>query len=261
MWTGPDGESHRQKLAHDDRRKSAGQYRWPLGPLKLAAGDRVGYAIEALDNDAVDGPQKGSSRQQTLVVYSAAEHRREALRRATELWERLLAHLATRMEGPDRDGRKSEDKVRAQEPVDASGLALAGDIVSAARALARERDRNEALVSALQHVGQDVAARVRATSDSRRSGCACPAGARSWTWMAADPGGPGGDLRPGEGRPLPRVAARPAEAGGAPRAGRAAGAGAAGAGEAHRAVPEHARPGPGEDPPAGRAPSGSGWRS
>ena len=168
VWTGPDGQSHRQKLAHDDGRKSSGQYRWPLSALKLAAGDRVTYAIEALDNDAVDGPQKGTSRQQTLVVYSAAEHRREALRRAAELWERLLAHLATRMEGPDRDGRKSEDKVRAQEPVDTSGLALAGDIVSTGRALARERDRNEALVAALEHVGRDVAARVRATADSRK---------------------------------------------------------------------------------------------
>jgi len=168
VWTGPDGQSHRQKLAHDDGRKSSGQYRWPLGPLKLSAGDRVAYSIEAQDNDAVDGPQKGSSRQQTLVVYSAAEHRREALRRATELWERLLAHLATRMEGPDRDGRKSDDKVRSQEPVDTSGLVLSGDIVATARALARERDRNEALVSALQHVGADVAARVRATADARK---------------------------------------------------------------------------------------------
>src|SRR5215469_1794508 len=168
VWTGPDGQSHRQKLAHDDGRKSSGQYRWPLGPLKLSAGDRVTYGVEALDNDAVDGPQKGSSRQQTLVVYSAAEHRREALRRAAELWERLLAHLATRMEGPDRDGKKSEDKVRAQEPVDASGLALAGDIVSTGRALSRERDQNEALVSALLHVGEDVATRVRATSDSHK---------------------------------------------------------------------------------------------
>ncbi|HET9157970.1 MAG TPA: DUF4175 domain-containing protein, partial [Myxococcaceae bacterium] len=76
--------------------------------------------------------------------------------------------LATRMEGPDRDGKKSEDKVRAQEPVDASGLALSGDIVATARALSRERDRNEALVSALLHVGEDVAARVRATSDARK---------------------------------------------------------------------------------------------
>ncbi len=168
VWTGTDGQSHRQKLAHDDGRKSSGQYRWPLAGLKLAAGDRVTYAVEALDNDAVDGAQKGTSRQQTLVVYSAAEHRREALRRATELWERLLAHLATRIEGPDRDSRKTEDKVRAQEPVDLSGLALAGDIVSTARALARERDRNEALVAALEHVGRDVAGRVRATSDSRK---------------------------------------------------------------------------------------------
>lgn len=168
VWTDPEGQAHRQKLAHDDGRKSSGQYRWPLSALKLTAGDRVTYAVEALDNDAVDGPQKGTSRQQTLVVYSAAEHRREALRRAAELWERLLGHLATRMEGPDRDVRKSEDKVRAQEPVDTSGRVLAGDLVGTARALARERDRNEALVAALEHVGQDVASRVRATSDSRK---------------------------------------------------------------------------------------------
>jgi hypothetical protein len=168
VWTTPDGQSHRQKLAHDDGRKSAGQYRWPLGPLKLGAGDRISYSVEALDNDAVDGPQRGASRQQMLVVYSAAEHRREALRRASELWERLLAHLATRMEGPDRDARKSEDKVRSQEPVDLSGLTLGGDIVGTARALARERDRNEALVAALEHVGQDVTARVRGTSDARK---------------------------------------------------------------------------------------------
>jgi len=168
VWTGPDGQPQRQKLAHDDGRKTTGQYRWPLAALKLGAGDRVTYGIEALDNDAVDGPQRGTSRQQTLVVYSAAEHRREALRRAAELWERLLAHLATRMEGPDRDPRKTEDKVRAQEPVDMSGLALSGDIVATARALARERDRNDALVSALEHVGADVAARVRATSESRK---------------------------------------------------------------------------------------------
>ncbi|MGZ6096892.1 MAG: DUF4175 family protein, partial [Myxococcaceae bacterium] len=168
VWTGPDGQSHRQKLAHDDGRKSSGQYRWQLSPLKLGPGDRVNYALEALDNDAVDGPQKGTSREQTLFVYSAAEHRREALRRAAELWERLVAHLATRMEGPDRDARKSEDKVRAQEPVDTSGIVLAGDLVGTARALARERDRNEALVSALEHVGQDVAARVCSTSDTRK---------------------------------------------------------------------------------------------
>jgi len=168
VWTGPDGQAHRQKLAHDDGRRSFGQYRWQLSTLKLGPGDRVTYAVEALDNDAVDGPQKASSRQQTLIVYSAAEHRREALRRASELWERLVAHLATRMEGPDRDGKKTEDKVRAQEPVDASGLILAGDLVGTARELARERDRNEALVSALQHVGQDVAVRVRSTSDARK---------------------------------------------------------------------------------------------
>ena len=168
VWTGPDGQSHRHPLTHDDGRKSGGQFKWALAPLKLGPGDRIAYAIEATDNDAVDGPQKGTSRQQTLVVYSAAEHRREALRRATELWERLLMHLATRMEGPDRDRTKTADKVRAQEPVDTSGTTLGTDFVATGRALARERDRNEALVSALAHVGEDVLGKVRATSESRK---------------------------------------------------------------------------------------------
>ena len=168
VWTGADGQPHRQPLAHDDGRKSGGQFKWALAPLKLAAGDRITYAIEATDNDAVDGPQKGTSRQQTLVVYSAAEHRREALRRAAELWERLLAHLATRMEGPDRDRQKTAEKVKAQEPVDTSGLTLGSDFVTIGRTLARERDRNEALVSALAHVGEDVVGRVKATSESRK---------------------------------------------------------------------------------------------
>jgi hypothetical protein len=168
VWTGPDGRTHRQKLPHDDGRKSAGQHRWSLGGLKLSPGDRLQYAVEALDNDAVDGPQRGVSRQQTLVVYSAAEHRREALRRANELWERLIGHLATRMEGPDRDGQKAPEKIRAQEPVDASGLALATDILATGRALGRERDRNEALVGALTHIGQDTQTRVRATADARK---------------------------------------------------------------------------------------------
>src|SRR5262249_59867455 len=87
VWTGPNGQQHRQPLAHDDGRKSGGQFKWALGPLKLAAGDRIVYAIEATDNDAVDGPQKGTSRQQTLMVYSAAEHRREALRPAARTRE------------------------------------------------------------------------------------------------------------------------------------------------------------------------------
>jgi hypothetical protein len=113
VWTGADGQSHRQKLAHDDGRKSFGQYRWPLATLKLAAGDRVTYAVETLDNDAVDGPQKSTSRQQTLVVYSAAEHRREACvgRRALGAPARTPRHAHG---GPDRDPRKTDDKVRAQ---------------------------------------------------------------------------------------------------------------------------------------------------
>src|SRR5712692_6970435 len=71
-------------------RRLRGTYSWELSPLRLRAGDKVTYAVEARDNDAVDGPQRGASATQVLKVFSAAEHSREALLRAQALWERLV---------------------------------------------------------------------------------------------------------------------------------------------------------------------------
>src|SRR3954469_21150982 len=56
-----------------------GSYSWELSQLHLRPGDKVTYAVEAKDNDAVDGPQKGASAVQVLKVFSAAEHSRESL--------------------------------------------------------------------------------------------------------------------------------------------------------------------------------------
>src|SRR6266852_2931778 len=42
-------------------RRLRGTYSWELSPLRLRAGDKVTYAIEARDNDAIDGPQRGAS--------------------------------------------------------------------------------------------------------------------------------------------------------------------------------------------------------
>jgi hypothetical protein len=75
-----------------------GSYAWQLAPLSLRAGDRVSYHLEALDNDAVDGPQKGVSATQSIKIFSAAEHSREALVHAQALWERLVALLGDRLE-------------------------------------------------------------------------------------------------------------------------------------------------------------------
>src|SRR6266850_1684143 len=75
-----------------------GAYVWELAPLHLRPGDRVSYHLEAKDNDAVDGPQRGVSATQAIKVFSAAEHTRESLIRAQAIWERLVALLGDRLE-------------------------------------------------------------------------------------------------------------------------------------------------------------------
>jgi hypothetical protein len=149
-------------------KKSQGTWHWALAGLKLSPGDRLSYFLEATDNNAVDGAQKGSSRSQTLHVYSAAEHRQEALQKVEALWERMVLHLADRMEGPDRSRTKDLAAVGAQARVDESGHALAGDLVSTGRLLGQERDRVEALVAALANIGERMGRAVRSTSDARR---------------------------------------------------------------------------------------------
>lgn len=81
-------------------RRLRGSYGWELAPLKLRPGDKVSYHLEAKDNDAVDGPQRGVSATQAIKVFSASEHTRESLLRAQALWERLVALLGDRLEEP-----------------------------------------------------------------------------------------------------------------------------------------------------------------
>ena len=169
VYQTPGGAEVRVPLPLEAGRRSLGTFRWPLAGLKLSAGARVTYFLEALDNDAVDGPQKGTSRAQSLHVYSAAEHRQEALRRVEALWERMVTHLADRMEGPDRARTKDLKAVTAQTAVDESGHALSGDLVATARQLGQERDRVEALVAAVANIGERLGRSVRTTSDARRS--------------------------------------------------------------------------------------------
>jgi hypothetical protein len=169
VYQPPGGSEVRVPLPFEAGRRSLGTFRWPLSGLKLSAGARVTYFLEALDNDAVDGPQKGTSRSQALHVYSAAEHRQEALRKVEALWDRMVMHLADRMEGPDRARTKDLKAVSAQTAVDESGHALSLDLVLTGHQLGQERDRVEALVAAVTNIGDRLGRSVRFTSDARRS--------------------------------------------------------------------------------------------
>src|SRR4051812_5163664 len=96
-----------------------GTYSWELAPLHLRPGDKVTYSVEARDNDAIDGPQKGASAVQVLKIFSAAEHSRESLLRAQALWERLVAVTADRIEEPpppsDKDSQAWYSRTSAKD--------------------------------------------------------------------------------------------------------------------------------------------------
>jgi len=163
-----DREDRRMPLPVDDERRSKGEFRWDLGPLKLAAGERVSYYLAARDNDEVSGHKLGVSRTQSIKIYSASEHRREAVRKAEALWERLVAHLAGRLEGPDRDADREPEKIAAQSSLDQTGGELASEMLQAARELSRQRDSPEELWTALTNIAHGFQRRVRNTATYRR---------------------------------------------------------------------------------------------
>jgi len=163
-----DRVEQRITLPLEDERRAKGEYRWDLGPLKLAAGERVSYYLAARDNDEVSGKKLGVSRTQSIKIYSASEHRREAVRKAEALWERLVGHLAARLEGPDRSGEIEPEKIASQNSVDQSASELASEMLQAARELSRQRDSPEELWTALNNIGHALQRRVRNTSAYRR---------------------------------------------------------------------------------------------
>ncbi len=169
VFRAPGKAEQRLKLAHDDGRSTKGQYRWDTSALKLLPGQSVSYYLEAVDNDGVAGPKKGVSRTQELKLYSATEHRREAVHKAELLWERLVTHLADRMESSDRQAPKREfDEVRAGAALDERGITLSSDAIELASELGRERDAPNELVDAIQNAGAQLRGVVASTSGARR---------------------------------------------------------------------------------------------
>ncbi|WNG21062.1 DUF4175 family protein [Cystobacter fuscus] len=161
-------EESRIPLPRQDGRRDKGTYNWNLGTLKVQPGDRISYFIEAKDNDAVEGPKRGVSRTQVLRVYSAAEHLRAALQKVEALWDRMVDHLADRLEGPEREKVRDAKKVLAAQAVDTNGQTLVADLSTLAQELRRERDTPAELVTALTNIASTLGQRVRATSDFRR---------------------------------------------------------------------------------------------
>jgi len=140
-----------------------GTARFDLGPLHLMAGDQLSYALEALDNDDVQGPKLGRSRPHVLKIFSPAEHHREALARMRALWERLLGLLGDRL-----------DEAETPRATDASGtdaraMQLCQDLEHEARQLLKDSGQEKGIAIALRNVARAEGRRASATSDERDS--------------------------------------------------------------------------------------------
>ncbi|MBK7857204.1 MAG: DUF4175 family protein [Archangiaceae bacterium] len=155
-------------LQHDDGRSTRGEYAWNIASLHLVPGQRVQYNLRATDNDEVSGKKSGTSRTQTLKLYSASEHRREALKRAEALWERLLLHLADRMESNDRLADKTPEMAAGHSATDAQGTQLALDANALAGELSKERDAPTELINALANTGTQLQRDVGQTTLARQ---------------------------------------------------------------------------------------------
>lgn len=162
------GEEQRLALKPDVARATRGSTEWDLGPLNLKAGQVVSYYLEAKDNDAVAGPKKGVSNALTLKVYSAAEHRRDVLLKAEAQWERLVGHLADRMEAPDRPSPANADAALAQKPTDERAQTLAQDMAQLAEDIDELRDPPSELSSALWNISKELKEDTSAVATQRK---------------------------------------------------------------------------------------------
>lgn len=155
-------------LQHDDGRTTRGDYVWDVGALRLVPGQRVQYYLRATDNDEVSGKKAGVSRTQTLRLYSASEHRQVALKKAEELWNRYVDHLADRMESVDRSADKTPEASASSTAFDAQGNAIALDSTALAIDLSKERDAPMELITALTNAGTQLQRDVSQTTLARQ---------------------------------------------------------------------------------------------
>ncbi len=161
------GVEKRQTMKLDEARATRGSFSWDVGNLNLKPGQELHYFIEAQDGNTVKGAQKGVSKTQVIKLYSAAEHRREALRKAEAMWERLVTHLADRQEGADRKGPLKPEALVAGAAVDERASLLAKGFAELSDTLQDDREPMPELVSALSIIGTELDADARFVAQRR----------------------------------------------------------------------------------------------
>jgi hypothetical protein len=81
--------------------RTQGKLVWDLAELSLPPGAVVSYHLEATDNDAIDGPNRGVSKPFRLRVFSPRERHEEHLARLATLAEHVVIALGARLVATD----------------------------------------------------------------------------------------------------------------------------------------------------------------
>ncbi len=139
--------------------RAQGKFVWDIGEVVVPSGGEVRYWIEARDNDAVDGPNVGRSRELKLRVVSPRERHEETLDRHADVAEKVVRNLGTRLTLPAEDAAARDDaaaKIR-EAIVELGGVTAAFDKDPHAsdalrKSLMQMRDRLDKLAATEQRV-------------------------------------------------------------------------------------------------------------
>jgi hypothetical protein len=153
----PDGAERRRVLAKPDAtRRDGGTVDLDLRPEKLAEGDRLLYWIEAVDGDVVSGPKKGVSDTHSVKIYSEAEHRREALEKAKQVFEEMVTLLADRLDTFAHGAIDGADRLVVAQQLDARTRFLHERMKEVARELRRDKAGPREVATALDNVSAQL---------------------------------------------------------------------------------------------------------
>jgi hypothetical protein len=83
------------KRMKNGEREIQGSYSWTLAEMAFEAGDEVEYFMEILDNDNVQGPNKGQSETFSFTIFDSREEKENLIALQDELTEKMIAELAT----------------------------------------------------------------------------------------------------------------------------------------------------------------------
>ncbi|HEX9241289.1 MAG TPA: DUF4175 family protein [Anaeromyxobacter sp.] len=151
--TPPGGEERRRVLrAGADVRRDGGTVDLDLAPERLGEGEVLSYRIEAKDGDAISGPKTGASDTHRVKIYSEAEHRRQVLEKAKQLFDELVALLADRLETLAAGPVSTPDRLALAVQLDARTRQLHERMREVARELRRDRSAPRPVASALDNV-------------------------------------------------------------------------------------------------------------